>query len=531
MSWRAEPILLKNARVFDGRADRGAGLAVRIRGGRIEAVGPVGEVGAAGAAERDLAGAFVMPGITDAHVHVGSLGRGMLQVDLFDCRSASECAARVAERAAETPPGGWVVARGWRKSIWATDEFPTAAVLDERVPDHPVFCNSFDGHCAWVNSEAMRVAGITAETPDSPGGEIGRDASGRPTGIFKENASRLISRVLPQATESEQREALRRAQVQLNRLGLTGVHAMEDFAAYERAAALARAGAVTLRFGCTCRPGEEQQAARARAGEAEDDLVRLVGMKTFIDGSMNTQTAAMFEPFEGGGSSGILTQTPEALRRQVARAADHRLPAFVHAIGDRGAAVALDAIAAGGDPCLPNRIEHAQVLRPEEVRRMADLGVAGSVQPAHILTDIGVSEKYLGPRCDRCFVFRSMLDAGVTLAFGSDAPVVPPDPRHGLFAGVARQDLSRSPPAGWHREQRLTPVEALSACCRGPAESVGQGGRLGRIAPGFLADLTVFAENPLAGEPQALLELTVVMTIVAGRIVFDATGGDAEAPG
>jgi len=522
MTTDTEPILLTDVRVFDGAADRGGRLAVLLRGGIIEAVAPAADVSAPGVRRIDLDGAFVLPGLTDSHMHVELLGQGMLDVDLFDCGTPGQCADRVAARAADTPAGEWVVARGWRKSIWPTDDFPTAAILDEKVAGRPVYCKSFDGHCAWVNSAAMARAGVTADTPDPDGGEIARDEAGRPTGVFKENAIGLIRPLIPQPTEPQQREAILRAQRHLNELGIAGVHSMADLAVHQRAAALAREGELTLRFSACCRPGEEADAVRARAAASGGDLARLVGVKMFLDGTVNTQSAAMFEPFTGGDSVGILTQAPEAIREKVAAATARGLPSFIHAIGDRAVSTALDAIESAGGTGLHHRIEHAQVVRVEDVRRMARLGVAASVQPCHILTDIAVSEKYLGPRAGRSFVLREMLDAGVMLAFGSDAPVVPADARHSLYAAVARRNLAGSPPAGWHAEQRVTIAEALRAFTLGAAESIGAAGALGRVAPGHAADLTVFAEDPLAAAPSELLTLTVRMTLVAGRIVHDA---------
>lgn len=522
---RTEPIFLRNALVFDGSDKLCEGSAVLLHGSRIEEVGEEAKLRArareVSAREIDLKGAFVMPGLVDAHMHAVGLGLSMLWVDLFECLSAAECVEKIAARAVELPEGEWVLAHGWRKSIWDVDAFPTARMIDAKVPDQPVMCTSFDGHCAWVNSKAMELAGITARTEEPAGGEILRQVSGRPVGIFKENAIALVQKVVPQPSEAERRSALLRAQRQLNELGVTGVHNLGGFKDYQLARRLAEEGELTIRFGACCRL-EDEECTSAEVSPNPRDLVRLVAVKTFVDGSFNTQTAYMFEPYSGIGSCGIMTQSPEELRKSITRANELGLPVFVHAIGDRAVSEVLDALEEVGDPRLAHRIEHAACISKRDVRRMRRLGVAASVQPAHLLTDVEVCEKYLGKRSCRVYVFRDFLEAGVTLAFGSDAPVVSPDPREGIFAAVARRGLAGKPDGGWYPKQRLSVAEALTGFCRGSALSVGAGDVQGKVARGFEADLTVFAQNPLQLEPAELLKLTTRMTIVGGRIVYEA---------
>lgn len=518
---KTEALLLKNACVFDGIEYIGPDMSIFIRDGHIEAVGGDDDVRGKGR-EIDLEGAFVMPGITDSHIHVVSLGESTENVDLFECRSAEECAALIAERAAQTPAGKWIIARGWRKSLWRTDAFPTASVLDAKVPGHPVFSRSFDGHSVWVNSKAMELAGVGGETEDPSGGEIERDEHSGPSGVFKENAIGLVRSAIPEPSAEEQLESLLKAQAHLNQLGVGGVHDMNGMATYRAARRLAEEGRLTLRFGSCCAAGEEEEAGAARAEAAPDDMVRVLGVKLFADGSLNSQTAAMFEPYEGSDSRGIMTHSVEELTEQAARAAKHGLPAFIHAIGDRAVHEALNAVEAAGNPKPGGRIEHAAVTLKDDVSRMKSMGVHASMQPPHLITDIAVCDKYLPSRCNRAYVLREMLKAGVTLAFGSDAPVVPADPRHTLFAAIARKTLDGGPKGGWFPEQSLTIKETLSCCCLGPALSIGAGGVLGRVAPGCAADLSVFVENPLGTEPEALLELTVRMTIVGGRVVYEA---------
>ena len=250
-------------------------------------------------------------------------------------------------------------------------------------------------------------------------------------------------------------------------------------------------------------------------------LVRMLGVKMFVDGSLNSQTAAMFEAYVGGDNRGIVTREYEDLREKVAEANRDGLPVLVHAIGDRAASMVLDAVEEAGDTPLPNRIEHASIMREADVGRMAALGVHASVQPCHIITDIGPCERYLGARCARAYVYREMAGKGVNMAFGSDAPVVSADPRESLFAAVARTDLEGSPAGGWYPEQKLTLAEALSCFTRGPAASTGVPASQGTLAPGFSADVTVFAENPFDCGPQGILTLATLMTVVEGRIVYE----------
>lgn len=505
--------------MFDGTGILPGAPAVIIYGGGIEAVVPVADVPSSVHVVR-LPGAFLMPGITDSHIHVASLGESMLNVDLSSCASAAECARLVGEAAAARPPGEWIVARGWRASTWADDSFPSAALLDAHVPRNPVFCRSFDGHSVWVNSRALSLAGVSSGTPDPPGGIIGRGPSGAPAGVLRENAIELVRSAVPQPTPAERRESIRRAQSRLNSLGVTGVHDVNGFSDFALAAEMARSGELTVRFSGACGPDEIAAARDAAASAPRDSLAGIAGVKLFADGSINSRTCALFEPFEGTQDTGVMTIDPAGLADAVRTANAAGLPVFVHAIGDRAVSSVLDAVMDHGVAAVRNRVEHAALIGPGDVSRMAAMHVTASMQPSHIVTDIAPCERYLGDRCGRAYVFRSLLDAGVVLAFGTDAPVVSADPRHGIFAAVARTGFDLSPPGGWYPAQKLAMAEALTAFCRGAAISIGRGSDLGRIAPGFAADITVLGVNPLGVEPAAVLEIPVHMTVVSGRIVF-----------
>jgi len=527
-----EPLFLRNATVFDGAKTLVEPASLLLEDGRIQAVGPDADLSArakaAGARTHDCAGAFVMPGITDAHIHVSSLGAALERVDLAECASAEACAALLAERAAQTPPGEWIQARGWRKSIWACEAFPTASILDAAVPDHPVYCRSLCGHSGWANSLAMKLAEVTASTPEVAGGEITRNPDGTPTGIFKETAMGLIGKVVPVPDAQERKRWLLQTLKHANELGITGVHDMSGFDDFTLAAECAKAGELTVRYGGAARPNQVEQGAAAYRETDPTALARLLGTKMFIDGALNSQTAAMLEPYvdEHGADTenlGILTQEYAELRDRVAESNGAGLPVLVHAIGDKGIRWVLNAIEEAGDTALCNRIEHASVLADGDLQRMARLRVHASVQPSHVITDIPTCDRHLGPaRCARTSVFKDMANAGVNMAFGSDAPVVSADPRDNFFAAVLRTELNGNPEGGWYPAQLLSLEQTLSCCCLGPSRSTGAEKVQGRVAPGFCADLTVFAENPFDRDPAELRTLPLLMTIVDGRVVHQS---------
>jgi predicted amidohydrolase YtcJ len=503
--------------------------AALVRDGVIVAVGTEAEARAAaypGAEVVDLAGGMATPGITDSHMHVTAWAMARRRVDLHGVRSLAEVAARVA--AADAGPGGWVIGQGWNRHL--LDGVPAREVLDRVDAGRPVLLESNDIHAAWLNGEALRRCGITRATPDPPSGAIVRDAAGEPTGVLLESARVMAVSRVPPAGAREVAAALVDAQAELHRLGITGIHSVE------------RSGIPDLRL--LADPGElrlrvlqhvllEDLEAAIEAGLRSGDpapgcgpLVRIGGVKMFLDGALGSCTAWLREPYEGDpGNRGIRTLDPGDLERAVRRAAAAGLSSTVHAIGDAAVELALDVLGSVGPPgAVPHRIEHLQLCPPELWRRAARSGVVASMQPVHLLTDIPAAERQWGHERSRgAYAFAPLLRGGMTLAFGSDAPVEQPDPRAGLYAAVRRVTWAGDWQGGeWFPEHALTPAEALSAYTEGPAAAAGESGRLGRLGPGYAADLTVWDRDPLAASPDELLDMRCMATMVDGRIVFRA---------
>ena len=530
-----DDLVLVNGAVYTQDPARPEATAVAIRGGRILAVGDDATARAAlpDAEVVDLGGRRVLPGLADAHLHLGWYGLALSSVQA-ETPTLDEALERVAARAAETPPGTWITGRGWNHNAWG-GEFPTAADLDRVAPDHPVYLSTKSGHAGWANTRALAVAGVSAVTPDPDGGRILRDAAGRPTGILLEEAMGLVADRVPEPTVEEMAAAVSRAATAAARAGLTGVHDMDDILTFRAEQILHAAGELPLRVVKSVPLGHLDAAIETglRSGFG-DEWLRIGAVKMFTDGALGPRTAWMLEPFQTEPpSTGIATTPLEALCDGVRRAGEAGLGCAIHAIGDRACREVLAIyeealrerpLAARG-PAARLRIEHLQILHPDDVPRVARLGVIASMQPIHATSDMEISDRHLGARASRAYVFRSLLAAGATLAFGSDCPVEVVDPLVGLHAAVTRRRADGSPgPDGWHPEQRLTVAEAVRAYTVGPAYAAGREDRLGVIAPGFLGDLTILEEDILRVDPQDIAHAGVAGTVVGGRFTFRSDG-------
>jgi len=476
-----------------------------------------------------LAGRTAVPGWVDCHVHLKGVGTMMGLCDLSGTADKKEALDRLAEFAAARPGEQWIRGRGYNLNAWADPSYPLAADLDTAVPDRPCVVRSFDGHSCWVNSTAMKLLGINRDTPDPEGGRIVRDEAGDPTGMLLESAAWKF--LLPIRTDTPQKmdEDLRAGVEHMVRLGYTGAHWPDLGGESEPVSVLARferlwpANSCPLRvrvfapFDCL------EQAAELSRGAGRGDRVQIAGIKSFYDGSLGVRTAWMFDPYIGGDDCGMRVMEPGQLRLQIERANGAGLPLICHAIGDRACHEVLQAFVEAGDPKVGNRIEHAQIVRQEDIERFARAGVAASVQPAHLWTDWQPSDKLLGPeRAATSFVFRSILDAGVTLAVGSDAPVVPADPRHSLHAAVTRTDGQGRPAGGWHIDQAISPSQWVRAASADAWRSIGQADPAGRLAVGADCDLTIVREDFLAESFTDYLGLHVDAVVVGGRVTFSA---------
>lgn len=497
--------------------------ALAIAGNRIVGIGDdslCDEITANGQAI-DLQGKTVIPGLIDAHLHFVSYGLGLTAIDLEGTPTLKEALKRIAERVAITKPGDWIRRGRWNCNLWGDGAFPTRYDLDGVAPDYPVMLPSKDGHSVWVNSKAIELAGITPETADPPGGRILRDESGEPTGIFQENAIGLIHQIVPPPSIQEQVEACRKAMANAARLGLTGVHnceGAEEFVALEKLD-----GELTLRVLMHI-PSRNLDAAIAVGLQDGfgDSWLRLHGAKAFADGALGSRSAWMLEPYENDPNNiGVLTLTPEETGDLVRRANDAGLSVAIHAIGDAANRMVLDAIEQKGTHTLRNRIEHVQLLHPDDVSRLAKLNVTASMQPIHATSDIDIADRHWGKRAATGYAWHSLLDVGTVLAFGSDAPVEDISPLRGIHAAVTRCRPDGSPgPDGWYPEQRVTVMQAVYAYTMGAAYAGGEEASKGSLVPGKLADLVIMDKNIFEIDPSEILDTRILGTIVDGKFVY-----------
>ena len=517
--------------------------AVAIANGRFLAVGSDREILAYKAANTkviDLKGRFVVPGLADSHAHFIDGGFQLLSVDLKDAPSEQEFVRRIADKAKTLPPGRWMLGGDWDEEAWASEKLPDRRLIDAVTPNTPVFISRYDGHAALANSLAMRLAGVTKDTQAPAGGVIVRDPkSGEPTGIFKDVAQDLIGKVIPRPSESEMEEALQAALKEAARVGLTSVHDITvdgdswngSFTGEIRMLRRAELeGRLTCRIYAITPMAQWKELAEAGISHCMgSDFLKLGAVKAFADGSLGSRTAWMFNPFDDdSGNSGLpmpLMSPPSNMEAISRRADEAGIQICTHAIGDRAISELLDVYEkVGGNHTVAERfrVEHAQHVRPEDFARFGKLGIIASMQPYHAVDDGRWAEKRIGhERARTSYAWRSMLDAGAMLAFGSDWPVAPLDPLLGIYAAATRATLDGSNPSGWFPEQRLTVEEALRAYTQGCAYAAFEENNQGTVAPGKLADIVVISRDLLRIPPEKIKDAHVEITIVGGRVVYD----------
>jgi predicted amidohydrolase YtcJ len=524
-------LILYNSRIWTGNPSQPEAQAVASQNGRILAVGTDAEVRKLATASTrlvDLRGRRLVPGFNDSHVHFADGGRNLSSVQLRDARSESEFRDRIAAFAKTQPAGRWILGGDWDHENWSPARLPTRSLVDAATPDHPLFVNRLDGHMALANSLALRLAGITRATADPPGGTIVRDANGEPTGVLKDAAMDLVSKVIPAPSESELIEAIRAAMRYANQNGVTSVTDMsaspEVLRAYQ---ALRARGELTVRI-TGHQPldtWQRQAAVGIRAGFG-DDFLKIGALKGFADGSLGSTTALFFDNYlDEPGSQGLALMEEAEMFDLVKKADSAGLQIAIHAIGDRANNLVLgifDRVAReNGARDRRFRIEHAQHLRPQEIAAFARQGVIASMQPYHAIDDGRWAEKRIGvERAKGTYAFRSLLDAGAVLAFGSDWYVAPIDPLAAIYGAVTRRTIDGKRPGGWVPEQRITVAEAVRAYTWGSAYASFDEKKKGTIAPGFLADFAVLSADIFRLEPVAIEKVRVEMTVVDGRIVW-----------
>jgi predicted amidohydrolase YtcJ len=499
-----------------------------VKNGRVAAVGSSGEIRAACSRETrvfELPGRLVTPGVVDAHLHFVSLGLYLERVDLRDLTSIAACRERVRKAAATKKPGEWLIGRGWNEHIWADRREPNSKDLDDIAPDHPVMLVRCCGHTVWINSLAMKIAGITREAVDAPGARIERDAKGNPIGLCREYR-KVIEKVIPPPTLEERKSAGLRAQAEALRYGVTGVHTCETLAEWDALAELEAAGKLQIRVHHTL-PPEEVENAGARGiqlGKGSDRLW-LGQVKLFADGTLGSSTALLHAPYaDDASNTGLACLTVAEMQERVEMAYRHGGDVAVHAIGDLATTNVLAAIN-GARKQFPgpkrDRIEHVQLMHPADFARFRAMDVVASCQPVHLHTDMLVAEKKWGlDRCRYGYAWKSMLREGLRVQFGSDAPVEHINPLLSFHAALSRHRLDGEPKDGWFPAERLTLEETLHAFTAVPAWVSRKEARLGSLAPGKIADLTVFAEDLAAVMPDHLPSVKVEMTIVDGEIAY-----------
>lgn len=528
-------LLVLNAAVRTMDPARPAAEAVAVLGNRIVAVGATRELrGLAGPQTRivDGRGRSLLPGFNDAHVHWLSGGFALTNVDLRDASSPAELARRLGAFTRQLPRGRWILGGDWDHEKFPDGQLPTRQAIDAATPEHPVFVTRLDGHMALANSLALRLAGITSQTKDVAGGLIVRDAQGEPTGILKDAAMNLVERVIPPRSREEKLAAARAATEHAAALGVTSVQDMsadEDVGLYHD---LLERGELKTRIYCARSIVSWETLARAGLrGAFGNAWVRCGALKGFADGSLGSTTAYFFEPYrDAPGTRGLLfdQMLPEGAMLERVRAADRAgLHVMIHAIGDAANKLVLDIYEqverANGPRDRRFRIEHAQHLRPEEIRRFAAQRVIASMQPYHCADDGRWCEKRIGPERSRgTYAFRSLLDASAMLAFGTDWTVAPLNPMEGLKAAVTRQTLDGKHPAGWVAEQKIRLEEAIRAYTVGSAYAEFQEQVKGAITPGKLADLVLLDRDIFAINPGDLDQVKVALTVVDGKVVYEA---------
>ena len=536
----AADTIIVNARIYTVNAGQPWAESVAVREGRILIVGSTKDVArhkASGTKVIDAGGRLVLPGIADSHVHFVSGSASLAKVDLAGTKTVEEIQGRIRTFAQEHSQASWVQGRGWMYAAFPGN-MPHKKFLDEVVPDRPAVMRCADGHTSWVNSRALALAGIDRDTKDPENGTIVRDEKGEPTGALLEAAGSLVSKLVPEPTPEETLAALRQGLREAARVGVVRVHGMGgEFEALDLLDRLRREGSLTARFSVAMwvdSPGptdKEWKAYEDARAKYQDEWLSLGGIKLMLDGVIDSGTGAMLDPYESQRDNrGKLFWEPEAFKKAVAEINAKGLQVSTHAIGDAAIRLALDAyeqaVRAAGNPDVRNKIEHAEDIAADDILRFGRLGVIASFQPFHANPEptwMGTWIENVGPeREQRAFAWKAVLDGGGRLAFGSDWPVVTISPWPGLQLAVTRQDLDGLPAGGWIPQQKIQLSDAVYAYTMGGAYAMHREKEEGSLEAGKLADLILVSQNIFEVEPRKIAETKVVLTMVGGRIVFDA---------
>lgn len=527
-------LIITNANVYTVDKSQPKAEAVAVIGDRIVAVGSASDIDAwRGASTKviDAGGKLLLPGFNDSHVHFIDGGLQLDSIDLRNTTGPEDFAKKVAERAKITPKGEWITGGDWDEEKWPNPQLPTRQMIDAVTPDNPVFLNRYDGHEVLVNSVALKLAGVTSSTKNPPGGEIVKDKQGNPTGVLKDAAQGLVAGKIPPLSHERRLRAAKRALAHAARLGVTSVQAMsasfEDIRVYSE---LAEKGELTTRIYAA--PLLENWQDEAKVGIRHawgSSLLRIGAMKAFADGSLGSTTAYFFEPYnDAPNTHGLLSEEMQPIskmRDRMMKADENGLQLCIHAIGDQAISIVLDLFTdvekAHGKADRRFRIEHAQHIAPKDFDRFAALDVIASMQPYHAIDDGRWAERRIGPeRIKTTYAFRTLLDKGVKLAFGTDWSVAPLDPMKGLYAAVTRATLDGKNPNGWVPEQKIKLSEAVEAYTMGSAYAEFQEKEKGSITPGKLADMVLLSDDIFKLDPSKIGDVQVDLTMMGGKVTW-----------
>lgn len=517
-------MVITGARIYTVDSRRPLASALAVRKGRIVYVGDdASKYLGAGARHVDARGAAIVPGLIDSHVHMEALGDELETFDLRNVRSVAEICEIVRKAAAGRKPGEWIRGRSWDQTNWG-GQFPTADDLAHAAPNHPVYLTRVDGHAAWVNRKALEIAGVTAKTPDPPGGKVLRTPSGEPTGILIDNAEELVASKIPAATLEETRRRIARAAKECARLGLTTVHdagvSAQALEAYRQL--MARHELPVRVYAMIGGQGPLWQQYLKRGPEIGERLT-VRSIKLMMDGALGSRGAAMLEPYsDDPGNTGLMMLSKEEVERVAREAASRGFQVNTHCIGDRANRIVLEAYGAvlGGKNGRRFRIEHAQVVRAEDFDLFAKYSIVPSMQATHATSDMRWAEARLGrQRVKGAYAWRRFLSLGLQVPNGSDFPVEEPNPLLGFYAAITRQDRAGNPPDGWFPDQRMTRDEALKTWTLSGAWAAFEENEKGSLAPGKLADFVILSSDIMRVPPREILNTRVTMTVLGGEVV------------
>jgi predicted amidohydrolase YtcJ len=527
-------LIVTNARVYTVDAARPLVEAFAVRSGKVVFTGSQQEAAVFKGSESlivDAGGKTVIPGMVDAHAHFAGLAQTLRSVDLTGTKSLDDVIARVAAKAKTLPKGAWITGRGWDQNAWGDTRFPTHEKLSAAVPDHPVVLTRVDGHASFVNAAAMQVAGATKATPDPSGGKVQRDAAGVPTGVFIDNAQSIVGRKVPELTRDEMRAALKDAVALMHSLGLVGMHdAGASRANIDLFEEMAQQNELNLRLYVMI--GDDSLALKHYFGIGPRSALYngqlwVRAVKLYADGAMGSRGAALLEPYsDDPNNTGLLLSAPAHILDVAQAGLSSGFQINTHAIGDRGNRVVLDAYekALANVPTADHRfrVEHAQILHYDDIPRFAQLGVIPSMQASHQTSDMYWIGKRLGPtRLYGAYAWQSLLQSGVIIPNGSDAPVEQVNPLISFHAAIARQDARDWPAGGWFPEQKMSRDDALRSMTIWPAYAGFQEQTMGSIAPGKYADFVILDQDIMRVPSELVLKTKVVATYVGGKRVFE----------